>query len=74
MTRTRRLTRREIGILLAGLRLLQEQAHALPEPIADILYEGAPDGADPIEIDALCEAINFGRFERRIASSPGRSP
>jgi hypothetical protein len=60
------LTDREVAYLLAGLRLLQEQHTMLPIDIANILHDGAPDGADLVEIDALCEAINFGRV-RRIA-------
>lgn len=59
------LNAREVGMLLAGLRLLQEQQDRLPPMIADILDEGAPDGVPDTEIDALCEAINFGWVARR---------
>jgi hypothetical protein len=66
-TRTKRRKQfdtREVAAILAGLRLLQENQHRLPERIEDI-YTNSGEIDDPLdlaEIDVLCERINLGDY------------
>lgn len=70
----RHLSKREIALLLAGLRLL-ERCNAERPPtwglgaavapgIGEILAEGGVERLKTDEIDKLCEAINLGTFRR----------
>jgi len=53
------LNDREIGHVLAGLRMLDHFRQSIPSPIHQIQTEaGAP--MTSAEIDALCERINLG--------------
>ena len=76
--RTRDLNQRETALLLAGLRMLQrklgEHEHeGLPEGISEILLDGRIDPSSEtsrarsvLQIDELCEAINFDWFRRGL--------
>lgn len=61
----RELKPEELGAILAGLRLLQQELEendgALPSGIHDIWRGARPAGLDVGSIDELCETLNTER-------------
>jgi hypothetical protein len=69
-----KLTTEQTNAILAGLRLLQarREAGTVPQAVREILNGTDSDGG-PLtnkQIDALCEAINFGDFDSPEVDPP----
>ena len=66
MSNYKTLPATKIGVIVAGLRLLQEHivADRVPEDIDEIATYGRPEGRSMIqraaEIDMLCQWLNVG--------------
>jgi len=75
-----KLNKREMALILAGLRLLQQQltsgdgARSLPPGIEDILTDSDMENCPPERIDRLCEKINLDDEKAETGDMPFETP